>query len=115
MALFELVKSSSSDSSQVGQTGKGSLALRLSLEPAGGADAGDGVVGGDFAEVGVNLGAVGDGLGAARVEAAAGGGVDGRGHVALEHNAVALAHGVGDGDGGEECARVWVERVRVKL
>src|ERR1044072_1143730 len=97
------------------RVGKGLLTFSLGLEPAGGADAGDGVVGGDFAEVGVYLGAVGDGVGAACVEAAAGGRVDGRGHVALEHDAVALARGVWDGDGGEQRARVGVERVRVEL
>jgi FtsZ-binding cell division protein ZapB len=95
--------------------GVGLPAFGLGLEPAGDADAGDGVAGGDFAEVGVDAGAVGDGLGAAGVEAAAGGRVDGRGHVALEDDAVALVRGVGDGDGGEQGARVGVERVGVQL
>src|ERR1700750_2662640 len=91
------------------------LNFRRGLEPAGGAYACDGVVGGDFAQVWVNACAVGDCFGAARVEAAAGGRVDGRGHVALQNYAVAFVRGVWDGDCGEQRARVRMQGVRVKL
>src|ERR1043165_4283267 len=88
---------------------------RLRLRPAGHAYAGDGVAGRDLAQVRVYLRALGDGLGAARVEAAAPRRVDRRRHVAFEHDALAPARRVGDGDGREERARVGVERAGVQL
>ena len=91
------------------------LILCLRFRPAGDADAGDRVAGRDLAQVWIDLRALRDGFGAARVEAAAGGRVNRRRHVAVEHDAVALARRVGDGDGREQGARVGVERVGVKL
>src|ERR1043165_5241112 len=92
-----------------------SFILRLRLRPAGHAYTGDGVAGCDLSEVWVNVRALGDGFGAARVEAAARGRVNGRRHVALQDDALSSARRVGDGDGRKERARVWVKRAGVKL
>ena len=50
-------------------------------------------------------------VGAAGVELAAGGGIRGRGDGALQHDAVHLHRGIGDGDGGEQGLSVGVQGI----
>src|SRR5215510_6918693 len=77
--------------------------------------AGDPVSGADLLQDLLVLRAARHADGAARVEAAAGGRLDGAGHVALEEDALAPDRGIGDGHRGEERLRVGMLRVVVEL
>ena len=79
--------------------------------------AGDEVPGADLAQLGALFGAALRRIGAARAEAAAAGGIEGTGHVALKHNALGGPgrYGVRHGDGRNQAAGVGVDAVGDEL
>ena len=68
-----------------------------------------------FAQLGDALGAVGPGDRAAGVEVAAGRRPDRVGHVALQHDALALHRRVGNRHGGQQRLGIGMQRVVVEL